>query len=387
MDQISMQCAGSGRRRFGYWGFWAGLMLAGGMTPATDWSGFGKVVAKTPLTAAVGGLAANVGGYGVGTSASNKDVARRFIAAMPTGDANALRSVMASDARLSLRLAGVYSPELHAFRNGIDWDREELIKMSQDRAKAMKGSLTVKILSMISDGDHVAAEVIAQGVRADNDHSYIQHFSYHFQIRHRKIVDVRLYEDTFHEWDVWQNPGISTAAFKPPMLPKKASPLVLPRVVTAEQLSRNKAAIRRWAAALPSRDADGIRAELAPDVVWSFAMGGDYAPAIRSFPGTYSMGREGMIKLQTGFQVDLREPFTFDIYSLIAEGSDVCAELVGVDVGKEGHAYRQHYSIHFKMRDGKIVEGHVYQDTLHQFDLATKQAGSVPIFSPIHPAR
>ena len=50
-------------------------------------------------------------------------------------------------------------------------------------------------------------------------------------------------------------------------------------------------------------------------------------------------------------------------------------------VRENGAAYRQHYSIFFKVRDGKLVEGHVYQDTLHQYDLRLDH----PIYAPVRP--
>lgn len=324
----------------------------------------------------------------VGTPESNKDVARRFIMATPTGDANVLRAVMAPDAHLALRIAGVYSPELKAFQDGIEWNRDQLIKMEQDRAKALKGPLTVKILSMVTDGgDHVAAEVEAKGVRASNNKPYIQHYSYHFQVRNQKVVDAHLYQDTFHEWDVWQNPGIPTVNKRPPPdFASNSTPLDLPKTVTPEQMAAGKESIRRWANALPSLDPATLGAQLAPDFVWMFAMGGEYSPEKRNFPGTVTrLDHDGTVKFQMAFQVGLKEPETFEIYSLMVDGSEACGEFVGLNVGKDGNAYRQHYSIHFKLRDGKMVEGHVYQDTLHQFDHSIKREKYAPVFAPIYP--
>lgn len=363
-----------------------GVILAANATMGIGVHSYGEASAKA-RTAASGARQGAVDDVGVGTSQSNKAVARSFIMAIPKGDGDAIRAVMSPDAVLSLRIAGIYSSKLQAFQNGTQWNREELIEMEQARVKATKGPITVKILSMINDGDHIAAEVISQGVRAATNRPYIQHYSYRLFIRHGKIVDARRYQDTFHEWDVWENPGISTAAFKPPSVASKATPLKLREVVTPEEVAANKAVIRRWANAVMMRDAEALRAELAPDMVWSFAMGGDYSPELRSFPGAYAMDREGMIKLQTGFSAKSREPFTFDMYSLVGEGDNVSAEFIGVHVGKDGHAYRQHYSIHFKLRDGKMVEGHVYQDTLHQFEVHVVRGEEPPILAPLYPPR
>jgi len=48
-------------------------------------------------------------------------------------------------------------------------------------------------------------------------------------------------------------------------------------------------------------------------------------------------------------------------------------------VRADGHAYRQHYSIFFKVRDGKLVEAHEYQDTLHQYDLKLEHSSYAPV--------
>jgi ketosteroid isomerase-like protein len=57
----------------------------------------------------------------------------------------------------------------------------------------------------------------------------------------------------------------------------------------------------------------------------------------------------------------------------------VSVEAVGFFVRADGHAYRQHYSIFFKVRDGKLVEAHEYQDTLHQYDLKLEHSSYTPV--------
>jgi ketosteroid isomerase-like protein len=92
-----------------------------------------------------------------------------------------------------------------------------------------------------------------------------------------------------------------------------------------------------------------------------------------------------MIGMQQNAQKVLKEPLTIDIYSLIGEGNEVSAEAVGFLVRANGRAYRQHYSFHFKALGGKLLEGHVYQDTLHQYDLSREHANIVPEASLIPP--
>ena len=92
-----------------------------------------------------------------------------------------------------------------------------------------------------------------------------------------------------------------------------------------------------------------------------------------------------MIGMQENGQRNLKEPLTIDIYSLIGEGDEVSTEAVGFLVRASGRAYRQHYSCHFKVLDGKLVEGHVYQDTLHQYDLGRDHGNSTPVAGLIPP--
>ncbi len=141
------------------------------------------------------------------TAAPNKEVARRFLLAIPAKDAVAMRSVLAPEAHLSLMIAGVYSPQLRAFPQGTQWDRDGLIAMEIDFQQGLDGPLELQILSLIAAGDSVAAEVIGKGRRAATGDAYIQHYSYHFQMSRGRIVDIRLYQDTFHLWQVWSDLG------------------------------------------------------------------------------------------------------------------------------------------------------------------------------------
>src|SRR5690348_1954046 len=115
-------------------------------------------------------------------AAANKEIARRFLRAIPAKDAMAMRSVLAPEAHLTLAIAGVYSPQLRAFPEGTQWNRDGMIEMSMDFQRQLDGPFALEILSLTAEGDAVAAEAIGKGYRAATGGSYIQHYSYHFQM-------------------------------------------------------------------------------------------------------------------------------------------------------------------------------------------------------------
>jgi ketosteroid isomerase-like protein len=77
---------------------------------------------------------------------------------------------------------------------------------------------------------------------------------------------------------------------------------------------------------------------------------------------------------------------TLDIYSLIAEGDQISVEAIGFTIRANGRAYRQHYSLHFKARNGRLVECHEYQDTLHQYDVTLDTSDGGPVVARTSPA-
>lgn len=324
--------------------------------------------------------------------AINKELARRFLRAIPAKNTQLMRSVLAPDARLILRIAGVYSPELRAFPQGTQWSREALIRMEVDFQKDLAGPFSLQILSIIGEGDLVAAEVVGQGVRASTGRQYLQHYSYHFHISHGLIAEIGLYQDTFHYWDVWDNPSVPA---RWPVSPPSAgtggdiAPDNEPAASAVgkdqglDRVASNKEAVRRFLVAFTTKDLDTLRTVWVPGAVWSFAVGGSYSPTLHAFQGAPRWERDAMIGMQQSGQVGLKEPVTLDVYSLIGEGDEVSAEVVGFLVRPNGRAYRQHYSLHFKARAGRLIEGHVYQDTLHQYDLGLDHDPYAPVAVPI----
>jgi hypothetical protein len=81
---------------------------------------------------------------------ANMETARRFLLAIPAKDAMAMRSVLAAEAHLTLMIAGVYSPQLRAFPQGTQWDRDGIIEMEIQFQRQLEGPFTLQILSLIA---------------------------------------------------------------------------------------------------------------------------------------------------------------------------------------------------------------------------------------------
>lgn len=322
---------------------------------------------------------------------ANKAIAECFLLAIPAGDSATMRSVLAPEAHLSLMVAGVYSPRLRAFPQGTQWDRDAIVAREMDFQRQLDRPLSLRIVSLVAEGDSVAAEVIGSSCRAASGQPYIQHYSYHFQMSNGRIIDIRLYQDTFHLWRIWSDlepetePRYLTAGR---LAGSAATPTIDPihGKASTDGIAVNKQLVRRFLTAVRNRDAQITREVWAADGIWSFAVGGDYSPELRAFRGAPRWDREAMIQMQQNTQNDVREPLTLDIYSLIAEEDQVSAEAVGFLVRANGRSYRQHYSFHFKASLGRLVEGHVYQDTLHQYDVTLDHPDEAPVAAPVSPA-
>lgn len=315
---------------------------------------------------------------------ANKEIVRQFLLAGAAKDENTMRSVLAPEAHLSLMIAGVYSPHLKAFPHGTYWDREGLIARELDFQQQLQRPFELQILSLIAEGDAVAAEVLGKGHRAATGTPYIQHYSYHFQLSRGRITDIRLYHDTFHHWQVFSDlgAGVEPAYLKPRRAPSiTQGPIDDPAGVgpTEDQVATSKTNVRRFLMAVRNHDPQATREAWSPVGMWSFAIGGDYSPDLRAFEGAPRWDIEGMLYMTQNANKAPREPLHMDIYSLIAEGDRLCAEAIGVLVRANGRAYRQHYSIHFKARSGQLLEGHVYQDTLHQYDVTLDPPDGGPV--------
>jgi ketosteroid isomerase-like protein len=324
---------------------------------------------------------------------TNKDVVLRFIQAIQAKDPVAMSGVLTPDAHLSLVIAGVYSPDLHAFPQGTQWNRDALIRMEMDSQQELAGPLSLKVLSIIAEDDEVAAEVTGEGVRASTRQQYCQHYSYHIEMSRGQIKDIRLYEDTFEQWNVFDNEGPPARPPNAPSEPVKNAPventLTEPERHRAgrrlENIATNKAVVRAFLenCCVGSRNPDAALGAWAPDGVWSFAVGGEYSEETLTFVGAPRWAPKQLIAMQQNVFRSVKEPMTLDVYSLIGEHDMVSVEAVGILVRADGHAYRQKYSFHCTLWDGRLISCREYQDTLHQFDLRS-HPDYAPVALPIH---
>ena len=231
---------------------------------------------------------------------ANKEVVRQFLLAISAKDATTLRSVLAPEAHLTLMIAGVYSPHLNAFPHGTYWDRDGLITREMDSQHQLAGPFELRILSLIAEGDSIAAEVLGKGYRAATGTPYIQHYSYHFQMSRGRIVDIRLYQDTFHLWQVWSDLG---AGVEPGYMKVRRVPGIPQGQIddpahdspTEDQVAANKTSVRRFLMAVRNRDPQATREAWSPDGMWSFAIGGDYSSSLRAFEGAPRWDLEGLL--------------------------------------------------------------------------------------------
>ena len=325
---------------------------------------------------------------------THKEIARRFLLAIAARDAVAMHSVLAPEAHLSLVVAGVYSPQLRAFPHGTHWDRDGMVAREMHFQQQLEGPFELQILSLIGEGDRVAAEVIGKGCRAATGRAYVQHFSYHFQIDNGRITDIRLYEDTYHYCDVWSDlaPGVLPPYLKGGKLTGSAIDQTIDPLpdegAAQDRVAVNKTNVRRFVAAVRDRDWKAVRTVWSPEAMWSPAVGGDYSPEQRAFEGAPRWDRETIIGLLQNGNRNPKEPLTLELYSLLAEEDQVSAEAVGFSIRANGRAYRQHYSFHFKARNGRLIECHEYQDTLHQIDVTLDAPEGGPVVArttPISP--
>jgi ketosteroid isomerase-like protein len=321
-------------------------------------------------------------------TSANEAVARRWLEAVSAADAGRMRTLLEPTAELTWVVAGVYSPELHAFPQGTRWDRDETIRANVALVGKFRTGFPLRVLSMVAQEGFVAAEVMGDGVRADTGRRYLQHYSIHWHMDGGRIAEIRMYEDTLLDWDVWENAGTPATHLEAPAAVGRGEGehgASQPGGGTVGNAEENEDVVRRFLMAVPIHDAELIRDTWAPDGTWSFAEGGPYLAAEHTFLGARHWKRDAMIAMQQKAQGNLREPLTLDLCSLIAQGDRVCAEAIGILVRSSGAAYRQHYSLHFVVRNGRLVEGHVYQDTLHMYDLAQKREKYQPVAAPLQP--
>lgn len=124
--------------------------------------------------------------------AENKELARRFVAAISKGDVDAIQSSFAEDGTVwtlgTMPISGTFT-------------KDQVAMASHRVLDLFPQGLAITITGMTAEGDRVAIEAVSQGVHASG-RNYSN--TYHFLMRARdgKIVEWREYMDTMHANDV-----------------------------------------------------------------------------------------------------------------------------------------------------------------------------------------
>ena len=124
--------------------------------------------------------------------AENKELARRFVAAISKGDVEAIQSSFADDGTVwtlgTMPISGTFT-------------KDQVATASHRVLDLFPKGLTITIEGMTAEDDRVAIEAVSHGVHASG-RNYSN--TYHFLMRARdgKIVEWREYMDTMHANDV-----------------------------------------------------------------------------------------------------------------------------------------------------------------------------------------
>ena len=124
--------------------------------------------------------------------AENKELARRFVAAISKGDVDAIQSSFADDGTVwtlgTMPISGTFT-------------KDQVAMASHRVLDLFPKGLTITITGMTAEDERVAIEAVSHGVHASG-RNYSN--TYHFLMRARdgKIVEWREYMDTMHANDV-----------------------------------------------------------------------------------------------------------------------------------------------------------------------------------------
>lgn len=120
---------------------------------------------------------------------------------------------------------------------------------------------------------------------------------------------------------------------------------------------RNKQVAAGYLKVLSSGDISKIETFWADDLKWTIPQD----PSISPLGGTYD--RAGLRKLLAGFGRVMPNGATFTPIAMTAEGDRVAVEVVGDAQTPIGPFHNQYHFL-FVIRDGKIVQGKEYADSL-----------------------
>lgn len=126
----------------------------------------------------------------------NVDVARRFYECFTTNDLEGVMATLHEDARF--RVPG--KPD--EFQSGGWYDKAKLRKLFEFMLSRLKSGLKMEVVSVMTDGNRVALEVISEG-ELENGRRYNNEYFVLFKVVDGKIKEVREYNDTLHAYKTW----------------------------------------------------------------------------------------------------------------------------------------------------------------------------------------
>lgn len=125
-----------------------------------------------------------------------------------------------------------------------------------------------------------------------------------------------------------------------------------------DELQRNKAVVGQFFDRLSANDLDGLGELLHEDATW-WVLGGELWP----FSGTIS--KQKFLEITSQIVSVFPDGLTIEPRSFVAEGDRVAVEAEGKARTASGRDYNNVYHFLFALRDGRIILGKEYFDTLY----------------------
>ena len=138
-----------------------------------------------------------------------------------------------------------------------------------------------------------------------------------------------------------------------------------------DTLARNKAAVRKFLEAMPTRDLKAVGECLAEDVVQHYQRPGGRNDAGDSSSG-FLKGRDAILDEIGTYYYQLYKPgtITVTIESVIAEDDQVAARFIlAATTTRKGEPYENFYNFHYRCKDGLIVEYWEYVDSQYATEM------------------